>query len=1186
MKYSRRSILLIVFLWNLIVWAQKPELIIPVGHTAHISSFAFSPDEKYFLTGGSDGVAKLWNREGKELKTYMGHTDFIHHISFSPDGQFILTSSGDGTSRLWDLSGKMLHTFADQHSFKALFFPSGQQILTRSNNQLVIREFSGREIKALGKKEKMDIVSASISPDGKYIVTGYSYLTSAKKKKSYTNSFKREGKIILWDREGNEIRSWGKDLAPIFAISFSPDGRYIMTKECDDCTSGGEARVMIWTLKGKEIIRHENIAYSIGAQFSPDGKHYSVSFSSKNLELRNFKGQLVQNFTPKSGIISSHFSPKGEQIFFIKVRHPEELYTISNQFLKEYDFFGQAAPISKALFYPSGKKLLLDDISWSFSDKEWEKAPYDARYNCFSPDGQMILDKYGSLEDLSGKKIRKFWQGPPYTKDIAISADGNYILTANNDKAVRLWEWSSGKQLKLIEQKQEVLSVAISPKGDYLLTSDKEYACVWSANGQQLHEFRVNYSPKMAFTPEGTRFAISSGFYGNLKLMSINGDKKWEISAHDGLISSLHFSKDGSKILTCGDDGLIKLWNILGKETRRFVGHIGKIKSASFSPDERYIISSGADGSIRIWNTQTGRLIISIFKFKNDGWVVTTPDGRFDGNEIGLSNLYYVQGLEVIAFSQLKERYFEPGLLSKVMGSSNEPLRNVTQFDQIKLFPEVTLRLDKQTISIQLTERGGGIGKVALFVAGKEVKADINPTHAREIRVDLNNYSQFFTPGETVSIGIKAYNKDDWLGSGLVTSTYTAPKISTNLQETNSSINLTAPVRLFVLCIGTSNYQGNQFDLSFADQDAEKVAKTFQLAGQHFLYNDPSRVAVHLLNTSQPKDQWPSKKNIRHKMKEIAKQARPNDLFILYLSGHGTTNDRDDKDYFYYLTHELNSGNINDKEIRQQYAISTAEFADWLTAIPAQKQVFMLDACASGTFNQSLNDLLTSREVPSSQIRALDRLRSRTGLFIISGSTADQVSYEASPFGQGLLTYSLLQGIKSGEALRERQYVDVLNLFNYAKEKVPELADQIGGIQEPMIFMPYGAESYDIGMVTPDVRNTIELSNPKPIFSRVRLSNKDTFDDDLGLEPIFNDQIREFSKMGVKAPFIFVDVQDAPNAYRIVGRYTVSGEDVKIQARIMREQKKIGEEFEIIGQKNALKELGRKIISGAYEEVK
>ena len=39
--------------------AQKPRLVVPIGHTNAVLSVAFSPDGNYVLTGSGDGTAKL-----------------------------------------------------------------------------------------------------------------------------------------------------------------------------------------------------------------------------------------------------------------------------------------------------------------------------------------------------------------------------------------------------------------------------------------------------------------------------------------------------------------------------------------------------------------------------------------------------------------------------------------------------------------------------------------------------------------------------------------------------------------------------------------------------------------------------------------------------------------------------------------------------------------------------------------------------------------------------------------------------------------------------------------------------------------------------------------------------------------------------------------------------------------------
>ena len=109
--------------------------------------------------------------------------------------------------------------------------------------------------------------------------------------------------------------------------------------------------------------------------------------------------------------------------------------------------------------------------------------------------------------------------------------------------------------------------------------------------------------------------------------------------------------------------------------------------------------------------------------------------------------------------------------------------------------------------------------------------------------------------------------------------------------------------------------------------------------------------------------------------------------------------------------------------------------------------MLIIDACNSGQIVENLTS--GTKSLNSSQIRALDRMKDRTGMFVLSGSASDKVSYEASEYGQGLLTYALLQGML-GLATRKdakgQETIDVMKLFQYARDQVPELAKSINGI--------------------------------------------------------------------------------------------------------------------------------------------
>jgi hypothetical protein len=207
----------------------------------------------------------------------------------------------------------------------------------------------------------------------------------------------------------------------------------------------------------------------------------------------------------------------------------------------------------------------------------------------------------------------------------------------------------------------------------------------------------------------------------------------------------------------------------------------------------------------------------------------------------------------------------------------------------------------------------------------------------------------------------------------------------------------------------------------------------------------------------------------------------------------------------------------------------------------------VLDTCHAG---QLVTNLMGRSEVPSSTKRVIERMKDRTGLWVLAGAAADAPSYEATRYAQGLLTHALLRGMQ-GAALRAGEYVDVATLYEYAVDEVPRLAKGIGGVQRPLIAV--SGSPFDIGVLNEARRARIHVAEPLPLVERSSLQDEQEMDDTLELGKALDAALRERAER--RSPsLVFVDGVGMPDASRVAGRYRrLADGSIKVTLRVLHE---------------------------------
>ncbi|GAB4535780.1 MAG: AAA-like domain-containing protein [Pleurocapsa sp.] len=410
------------------IWQKQKLLTTLTGHTEGVRAVAITLDGTKIISGSRDKTLKIWDSNGTEIATLRGHTAPVYGVAVNPQNNRIVSASGDRTLKIWDSNGTEIATLRGHTNrvWDVTYLPDGLIASASWDKTARIWQPENNLIKILSGHQDVAIA----------IDYNFNLIASASDDKT----------VKLWNQEGTLLQTLGQHTAEVYDVAI---GKQIVA------SVGADKTLRIWHFQNKQFKTIEAHNAAIWAvDISPDGQKIVTAGNDNSIKIWDRAGNLLHSIQGhRQKVWDVAISPDNQYLVSASEDNTVKIWNLQGNLLQT--FTGHQDAVRTVII--NNKQIIAGSE-----------------------------DRTIKIWDLTGKLITTLDKHHSEVKDIALSPDGQYLASVDDDGKIILWQQNNQtwQHLQTLQgQDNSIWSVAFSPDSQTLATAGEDGKIIlWSLN--------------------------------------------------------------------------------------------------------------------------------------------------------------------------------------------------------------------------------------------------------------------------------------------------------------------------------------------------------------------------------------------------------------------------------------------------------------------------------------------------------------------------------------------------------------------------------------------------------------------------------------------------------------------------------------------------------------------------------